>query len=349
MLPHYKRVIRSACNYYAGREEEYPTSMAMPVTSTSMPASSDDDDDASEVVPADPMAVWNGVERPHCLTHQPASHNFVYFSMAKIRLVRKHKGVSATVATPYGHNMAMGHPHITEGFGPAAMGGRPWFLCNRDRANPFGYAGPTQSTDGYAVPYQMAHAVGYDTIGMVYAAGGYGIIRACKSRGLTYDLSTLGMRETIAVAGTDTHGVQYCMHVLLVRAGLPAVLCCDAAHCYLMLLDIGDMVPHPDYYPGMTKWHARTGAPFNGQVIPFGCAASYSPTKEIYVVGNAAPRTRVGICMGERLRTQTRWSVSYVVLDIVVGVGKHRGVDAHGAWGTIYHQVTKRVDPTELY
>lgn len=48
--------------------------------------------------------------------------------------------------------------------------------------------------------YHIIHAVGDDTIGMVHCDGGSGIIKACNSLGLNYDLSAPEMHETNAAA-----------------------------------------------------------------------------------------------------------------------------------------------------
>ena len=83
----------------------------------------------------------------------------------------------------------------------------------------------------------------------------------------------------------------------------------------------------------MTKWHARTGAPCEGQALPFGCAVSYLPTQLRERIGKAAPRTKVGICVGDRLHTGATWSGECVVLDMDGVVNNNLCVDAHETWG----------------
>ena len=92
-------------------------------------------------------------------------------------------------------------------------------LCIKDRALNFGYVGLTKRTDGDAVAYHVLHAVGDDTVGMVYTDGGSGIIRACNMLGLNYDLSTPEVHETNAVAERYAQYIQDGMRVLLVHAG----------------------------------------------------------------------------------------------------------------------------------
>lgn len=72
------------------------------------------------------------------------------------------------------------------------------------------------------------------------------------------------------------------------------------------------MAPEHDAYLGMTKWHARTGAPFKGQATPCGCAASFLPTKPRYIIDKASPRTSIGMFMGYRLQTGSRLSGAQV-------------------------------------
>ena len=99
------------------------------------------------------------------------------------------------------------------------------------------------------------------------------------------------------------------------------------------------------YFPGQSKWRARTGIAFTGHVIPFGSAVYYLPTQDRYTTSKAAPRQRVGIFVGYRLQTQAKWSGEYVIIDMDVFINKNLGIDAAEIWGNIYHHVTKRVDP----
>ena len=49
-------------------------------------------------------------------------------------------------------------------------------------------------------------------------------------------------------------------------------------HC-----NIGDKVPNEDDFFGMTKWHARIGAPLKGTTIPLDGAVHYNPIKDIFL------------------------------------------------------------------
>lgn len=76
---------------------------------------------------------------------------------------------------------------------------------------------------------------------------------------------------------------------------------------------------------------------------------SFLPTKVLYSVGNAAPRTNIGRLVGYRLQTGATWSGAYIVLDLDKFVNKSLRVDGQERWGHINHYVTKRVDPFRLY
>lgn len=115
----------------------------------------------------------------------------------------------------------------------------------------------------------MLHDVGEDVVGMVYTDGGSGIIRASNRLGLHDDLSTPVVHETNAVAARYDQYEQDGMRVLLVQAGMAAVCWPYAATCFVMLSNLVGMAPRQGYYPGMTRWHARTGAPLKGHMLPF--------------------------------------------------------------------------------
>lgn len=204
--------------------------------------------------------------------------------------------------------ITMDHSRNTEGCGPNALGGNQCIGCAKDRALNVGYVGLTNSTDGEAVAYHIRHAIGHDTIGMVYTDGGSGMIRACHLLRLNDDRSTPEVNDPHAIAGRYVQDVQDGMRVRLCHAGRPAACWPDAANCFVMLSNIIDMAPTQDYFPSMTKWHARTKAPFKGQALSCGCAVSDLPTQLREITGKAAPRTKLGIGVGDCLQTTATWS-----------------------------------------
>lgn len=70
----------------------------------------------------------------------------------------------------------------------------------------------------------------------------------------------------------------------------------------------------------------------------------FLPTQLRYNIGNAAPRTKVGIFVGVRQHMGATWSGESVVLDIGVVVDQPLSVDHQASWGNTNHYVTKRVD-----
>lgn len=109
------------------------------------------------------------VQLPHGLTHKPARSECIDCSITKRILARELKGVSSSVAKPYGDLLTMDHSRITEGYGFVAVGGSQHLRCVNDRATQCCVVAPTKSIDGDAVACHMLHAVGEDTIRMVYS------------------------------------------------------------------------------------------------------------------------------------------------------------------------------------
>lgn len=94
-----------------------------------------------------------------------------------------------------------------------------------------------------------------------------------------------------------------------------------------MLSNGTGMAPDQDEYPGMTNWHARTGALFRGQISRHECDVAILSTKLRGGAGKAAPSTAIGLCVGYRLQTGAKWSGEHIVLDLDIVVIKNLRID----------------------
>ena len=112
----------------------------------------------------------------------------------------------------------------------------------------------------------------------------------------------------------------------LVQAGLPPYFWSLAGNHYIMTTNITDMCPNEEGFPNMSKWCARTGSEFDGQVLPFGAAVMYLPTPERLTTSKASPKLRPGVFVGYRLKGGGgRWRGEYLVYDLDSFIGVNFG------------------------
>lgn len=164
MRPHKNLLIHTTCYHYDGsRGGESANYVGVPATPAAMPEPSGDKQEEEESLHTDasgPMTALNDVKLPHGLTHTPATFDCIDCNNAKRRDARHLNGVATTDAKTDCDINTMGHSRITEGFGPAAIGGSQWVLGVKGRAIQFGCVGPAKDTPGDAVVYHDLVAVG---------------------------------------------------------------------------------------------------------------------------------------------------------------------------------------------
>jgi hypothetical protein len=151
------------------------------------------------------------------------------------------------------------------------------------------------------------------------------------------ELSQPGVHETNAKIERANQDILQGCRALLTEAGFPACFWPYATPCFCF----HDNIAEDEY--GDSAWKSRTGKPFHGLALPFGCRVFFWPAPTKYAQSKAAPRMQCGVFMGYRTSPGERWNGEYLVADLEDFVDKSLDIDADYSQFHIRPHITKQV------
>ena len=134
------------------------------------------------------------------------------------------------------------------------------------------------------------------------------LIAAARELMIPHEASQQGMPETNGIIEREVSDMLCGTRTVMFAAELPGYVWSFAAPCYMHL---DNCTTHPVI--GLDAWSQRYGAPFPGQLIPFGAAVWLKPSTTKPVTDKPLPTGVFGVFLGYRslqaaLGTATTWS-----------------------------------------
>ena len=189
-----------------------------------------------------------------------------------------------------------------------ALNGNVISLVVRDVHTKFGAVYPANDKTSSSTIEALQRFIGDDKVKRFYSDNAEELIAAARELMIPHEASQQGMPETNGIIERKVQDMLCGTRTVMFAAGLPGYVWSFAAPCYMYL---DQCTPH--LVTGLDAWSQRYGAPFPGQLIPFGAAVWFKPAKTKLVTDKPLPTGVFGVFSRYRFAPGGTWNGEYLV------------------------------------